>query len=42
MKMTIESSDPTEAKYEIIGKLIEKNKEGLARLEKEEDARERR
>jgi hypothetical protein len=38
----IESSDPLEAKYEALGKIIQINKEGLARLEKEEPAKKAR
>jgi hypothetical protein len=38
----IESEDPVEARYEALGKVIQRNKEGLARLEKEEDAKSKR
>lgn len=38
----IESEDPVEQKYEIIGKILQSQKEGLARLEREEPAKERR
>jgi len=35
----IQSEDPVEAKYEAIGKILQRNKIGLARLEKEETAK---
>jgi hypothetical protein len=38
----IESEDPVDAKYEALGKVIQRNKKGLARLEKEEDAKSKR
>jgi len=38
----IEADDPVEQKYEILGKLLQRNKEGLAKLQKEEVAEKRR
>lgn len=38
----IESDDPVEQKYEILGKILQSQKEGLAKLEKEELAKEKR
>jgi len=35
----IQSEDQVEAKYEGIGKILQRNKIGLARLEKEETAK---
>lgn len=38
----VEADDPVEQKYEILGKLLQKNKEGLAKLQKEEVSKKRR
>lgn len=35
-KIEVESDDPMERKYELLGKILQKEKEGLAKLEKEE------
>lgn len=42
LTMDLESDDSAELKYEVLGKLLQSQKEGLAKLEREEGAKKAR